>query len=127
MRTMELTPEKFEKAEFAERRRGYDIDQVESFLEETGTEFAQMLAKFRHTEQRAAAAEARIAEGEAKLSEVNRVLEEADQRVRRAEDAARAARSEAESIRNSAAAEGARNAQADEDAEVERVDRKSVV
>lgn len=124
---MELTPEKFEKAEFAERRRGYDIDQVESFLEETGTEFAQMLAKFRHTEQRAASAEARLADGEAKLSEVNRVLEEADQRIRRAEDAARAARAEAESLRSSAAAAGEREAQADETAEVERVAKTLVI
>ncbi len=124
---MELTPEKFEKAEFAERRRGYDIDQVESFLEETGTEFAQMLAKFRHTEQRAASAEARLADGEAKLAEVNRVLEEADQRIRRAEDAARAARAEAESLRSSVAAAGEREAQADENAEVERVAKTLVI
>ncbi|MGB3413068.1 MAG: hypothetical protein WBA45_17960 [Microthrixaceae bacterium] len=124
---MELTPEKFEKAEFTERRRGYDIDQVESFLEETGTEFAQMLAKFRHTEQRAASAEARLADGESKLSEVNRVLDEADQRIRRAEDAARAARAEAESLRNSVAAAGEREAQADENAEVERVAKTLVI
>ncbi len=121
---MELTPEKFEKAEFTERRRGYDIDQVESFLEETGTEFAQMLAKFRHTEQRAAAAEARLAEGEAKAAEVDKLLEEADQRIRRAEDAARAARADAEALRNAAPAAPS---QADEEAEVAKVAKTLVI
>lgn len=123
---MELTPEKFETAEFTERRRGYDIDQVETFLEETGTEFAQMLAKFRHTEQRAAAAEARLAEVEAKLSQVDQLLNEADQRVRRAEDAARSARAEADSLRNSAVAAPATPVVNDQ-AEVERVAKTLVI
>lgn len=61
----ELTPELFEKAEFAERRRGYDIDQVERFLEETGTAVAQLLVKHRQLEERAAHAESRLAEIEA--------------------------------------------------------------
>ncbi len=64
----ELTPELFEKAEFAERRRGYDIDQVESFLEETGTAVAQMLVRFRQTEERANQAEARLADAQNRLS-----------------------------------------------------------
>lgn len=101
---MELTPEKFEKAEFAERRRGYDIDQVESFLEETGTEFAQMLAKFRHTEQRAAAAEERASAAESRLAQTDAVVAEATERVQRAERAARAAQQQAVDSQNSATA-----------------------
>lgn len=64
----ELTPELFEKAEFTERRRGYDIDQVETFLEETGTAVAQLLVKHRQLEERAATAEARLADAEARLA-----------------------------------------------------------
>lgn len=65
----DLTPELFEKAEFAERRRGYDIDQVETFLEETGTAVAQLLVRHRQLEERANAAEARLAEAEGRLSQ----------------------------------------------------------
>jgi cell division septum initiation protein DivIVA len=121
---MELTPEKFEKAEFTERRRGYDIDQVETFLEETGTEFAQMLAKFRHTEQRAAAAEERAAAAESRLAQTDAIVAEATERVQRAERAARAAQqqaAEAQSAAANAAAEGAAGvARANEAAEVEQ-------
>ena len=121
---MELTPEKFEKAEFTERRRGYDIDQVETFLEETGTEFAQMLAKFRHTEQRAAAAEERAAAAESRLAQTDAIVAEATERVQRAERAARSAQqqaAEAQSAAANAAAEGAAGvARANEAAEVEQ-------
>lgn len=64
----ELTPELFEKAEFTERRRGYDIDQVETFLEETGTAVAQLLVRHRQLDERASAAEARLADAEARLA-----------------------------------------------------------
>lgn len=64
----ELTPELFEKAEFTERRRGYDIDQVETFLEETGTAVAQLLVRHRQLEERAGSAEARLADAEARLA-----------------------------------------------------------
>ena len=53
MPAMELTPELFEKTEFTERRKGYDIDQVERFLEEAGTELAKLLVQVRRTEERA--------------------------------------------------------------------------
>ena len=121
---MELTPEKFEKAEFAERRRGYDIDQVESFLEETGTEFAQMLAKFRHTEQRAAAAEERASAAESRLAQADSVMAEATERVQRAERAARAAQqqaTDAEAAAAAAAGAASTNAtRANEAAEIEQ-------
>ena len=65
----ELTPELFEKTEFTERRRGYDIDQVETFLEETGTAVAQLLVRHRQLEERATNAEARLAETERRLAE----------------------------------------------------------
>ena len=42
MPVMELTPELFEKTEFTERRKGYDIDQVERFLEEAGNRAGQV-------------------------------------------------------------------------------------
>lgn len=98
MRDMELTPELFEKTEFTERRRGYDIDQVETFLEEAGTALAQMLAKVRHTEERAAHAEARLAETDQRIAQfeaataaAERRAAEAEARVNKAEAAAREA------------------------------------
>lgn len=62
MELSDLTPELFEKAEFTERRRGYDIDQVERFLEETGTALAQLLVRYRQLEERAIHAESRATE-----------------------------------------------------------------
>ena len=60
---MELTPELFEKIEFTERRRGYDTEEVETFLEQAGTALAQLMASVRHTEATAAEADNRIARG----------------------------------------------------------------
>lgn len=76
---MELTPETFEKAEFIERRRGgYDIDQVETFLEETGTEFARMLVRFERTEadlrSELAAAEERTRDLESQVTDLRQKL-----------------------------------------------------
>jgi DivIVA domain-containing protein len=68
MELSELTPELFEKTEFTERRRGYDIDQVERFLEDTGTALAQLLVKYRQLEERANHAESRVAAAEARAS-----------------------------------------------------------
>jgi DivIVA domain-containing protein len=64
---MELTPELFEKVEFTERRRGYDTEQVESFLEQAGTALAQLMGKVRQTEERSAGTEVRLAEMEERL------------------------------------------------------------
>lgn len=107
MRDMELTPELFEKIEFAERRKGYDTEQVETFLEQAGTALAQLLARVRHTEERAAQAETRLAEAEQKLTYADQVLAEADRRVQQAEERLRQAAATA----------------ADEDAEVEQAAR----
>lgn len=76
---MELTPETFEKAEFIERRRGgYDIDQVETFLEETGTEFARMLVRFERKEAELnaglSAAKERTEDLEAQVSDLRQKL-----------------------------------------------------
>jgi DivIVA domain-containing protein len=70
----ELTPELFEKAEFTERRRGYDIDQVERFLEETGTAVAQLLVRHRQLEERAVHAETRLAAAEEQLAKRPEVI-----------------------------------------------------
>ena len=64
---MDLTPELFEKVEFTERRRGYDTEQVETFLEQAGTALAQLLGRVRQTEERAAGAEVRLVEMEDRL------------------------------------------------------------
>lgn len=66
---MELTPELFEKIEFTERRRGYDTEEVETFLEQAGTALAQMMASVRQTEAAAAESDARIAALEAQVAE----------------------------------------------------------
>ena len=68
MELSELTPELFETTEFTERRRGYDIDQVERFLEEAGTALVQLLSLYRKLEERATRAEARAAELEKGLA-----------------------------------------------------------
>jgi hypothetical protein len=65
---MDLTPELFEKTEFTERRKGYDIEQVETFMEDAGTALAQLLVRVRHTEERAAVAESRLSEAEARAA-----------------------------------------------------------
>jgi cell division septum initiation protein DivIVA len=111
MRRMELTPELFEKIEFTERRKGYDTEQVETFLEEAGTALAQVLARVRHTEERAAHAESRLADAEQKLNQAEQILAEADRRVQQAEQ-------RAQQTQQSAAA-----AQANEQAEVEQAAR----
>jgi DivIVA domain-containing protein len=61
---MELTPELFETIEFTERRKGYDTEEVETFLEEAGTALAQLLARHRQLEQAVTVADGRIAEAE---------------------------------------------------------------
>lgn len=66
---MELTPELFEKIEFTERRRGYDTEEVETFLEQAGTALARMMASVRQTEAAAAESESRIAALEAQVAE----------------------------------------------------------
>ncbi len=108
IRRMELTPELFEKTEFAERRKGYDIDQVETFMEQAGTALAQMLARVRHTEERAAHAESRLAQADAAIAAAQERVQQAEQRMQQAERAAQ-----------QAAAEGA-GSRADEAAEVEQ-------
>ncbi|CAB4992794.1 unannotated protein [freshwater metagenome] len=123
---MDLTPETFEKVTFDEKRGGYNVDQVERFLEETGTEFAQMLARFNHTTQLAAAAEERAAAAEARLAQADTVLAEATERVQRAERAARAAQQQAAEAQATATDAVARDAasssmaRANEDQEVEQ-------
>jgi cell division septum initiation protein DivIVA len=99
---MELTPELFEKQEFAERRRGYDIDQVETFMEEAGTALAQLLVRVRQTEAQFSEAQGRIAE--------------AEERARRAEAEAQRAIEAAQASQTAAAV----RAVADEEAEVEQ-------
>jgi hypothetical protein len=117
---MELTPELFEKTEFTERRKGYDIDQVETFLEETGTALAQLLARTRHTEERAAHAEARLAQADAAIAEAQQRAQSAEQRAEAAERSARDAAAGAASAAASAAADTARLS---EEAEVEQAAR----
>jgi DivIVA domain-containing protein len=70
----ELTPELFEKTEFTERRRGYDIDQVERFLEDAGTALAQLLVRYRQLEERAAHAESRLSAAEARAGAAEEAL-----------------------------------------------------
>ncbi len=109
---MELTPELFETTEFAERRKGYDIEQVETFMEQAGTALAQMLARVRHTEERAAAAEARLSQAEGTFTE-------AEERVRRAESRVAAAERAANEASQAAASAQAHQGMS-EDAEVEQ-------
>jgi hypothetical protein len=110
---MELTPELFEKTEFTERRKGYDIEQVETFLEQTGTALAQLLARTRHTEERAAHAEARLSQADAAIAEAQQRAQAAEQRAGAAERAAREAS-------QGAAAAAAAAARQNEEVEVEQ-------
>ncbi len=110
---MELTPELFEKTEFTERRKGYDIEQVETFLEQTGTALAQLLARTRHTAERAAHAESRLEKADAAIAEAVQRAQSAEQR---AEAAERAAREASQGV----AAAAANSARQSEEAEVEQ-------
>lgn len=116
MRVMDLTPELFEKTEFTERRRGYDIDQVETFLEEAGTALAQLLAKVRHIEERAAQAEARLAESDQRIADADERAVAAGREVAEAEARAQHAERAAQEAVAGAAAAG----RAGEQAEVEQ-------
>ena len=112
----ELTPELFEKAEFTERRRGYDIDQVERFLEETGTAVAQLLVKYRQLEERAVHAESRLAAAEEQLAKGPEVIparpapspEQEAEEVERATSTLLMAKRTADATIAEAEAEGAR-------------------
>lgn len=115
---MELTPELFETTEFTERRKGYDIDEVETFLEKTGTALAQLLARTRHTEERAAHAEARLADAQARIDAAEARAESADGRIAAAEQRAAAAERAAAEASQAAATAAAGSARIDEDAEV---------
>ena len=123
MRVMELTPELFEKIEFAERRKGYDTEQVETFLEQAGTALAQLLARVRHIEERSAQAEGRLAQADAVLAEADQRAREADQRVQQAEQRAQQAERVAREAREAAqhaAASAATSTRLSEEAEVEQ-------
>jgi len=102
---MELTPELFEKTEFAERRKGYDIDQVETFMEQAGTALAQMLARVRHTEERAAHAESRLAQADAAIAAAQERVQQAEQRMQQAERSAQQASADGAASRADEAAE----------------------
>lgn len=99
---MDLTPELFEKTEFTERRKGYDIEQVETFMEDAGTALAQLLVKVRHTEERAAVAEGRLAEAESRASSAEEKAGEAQARaqaqVAQAQASARSAAAMSEEV-----------------------------
>ncbi len=117
---MELTPELFEKTEFTERRKGYDIEQVETFLEQTGTALAQLLARVRHTEERAAQAESRLSQTDSVLAEADARVSQADQRAAQAEARTEAAERAAREAGRSAADAAADSARISEEAEVEQ-------
>ena len=123
MRVMELTPELFEKIEFAERRKGYDTEQVETFLEQAGTALAQLLARVRHIEERSAQAEGRLAQADAVLADADQRAQQADQRVQQAEQRAQQAERVAREAREAAqhaAASAATSTRLSEEAEVEQ-------
>ncbi len=106
---MDLTPELFEKTEFTERRKGYDIEQVETFMEDAGTALAQLLVRVRHTEERAAVAEGRLNDAEARAAA-------AEEKAGEVQARAQAAVAEAKASARSAAA-------LSEEAEVEQAAR----
>lgn len=106
---MDLTPELFEKTEFTERRKGYDIEQVETFMEDAGTALAQLLVRVRHTEERAAVAESRLSEAEARAAA-------AEEKAGEVQARAQAAVAEAQASARSASA-------LSEEAEVEQAAR----
>ena len=106
---MELTPELFEKIEFTERRKGYDTEQVETFLEGAGPARPKWLAGVRHPEIRPAHAEARLSEAGARIAA-------AEERVGEAQ-----AKAQAQVAQAQASVAAARSASAlSEEAEVEQ-------
>lgn len=125
---MELTPETFEKAEFVERRRGgYDIDQVEAFLEETGTEFARMLVRFQQAESRIAEANERAAKTETEAAELRQRLSAATSRLEQTERELRAARSSAQADAARPVASASPTEDGGSDQDVEKVARALLI
>jgi cell division initiation protein len=59
---MDITPQVINEVEFRRSVRGYDLDEVDDFLERMAAAVGQLLDKVRAAEQRAAAAEQRLAE-----------------------------------------------------------------
>jgi cell division septum initiation protein DivIVA len=78
----ELTPHLFETKEFGHQKRdGYDIDEVETFLEETGTALAQLLVRHRQLEERCTLAESRLDEAERRTADAEARAAEAANRA----------------------------------------------
>lgn len=100
---MELTPEVFEKAEFDERRRGYDIDQVETFLEETGTALARLLVQVRKNEERLGQADATLAEADSAIEDARKRADQAERQLRAAETRIASLEEELAELREAAA------------------------
>lgn len=116
---MELTPEVFEKAEFDERRRGYDIDQVETFLEETGTALARLLVQVRKNEERLGQADATLAEADSAIEDARKRAEQADRQLRAAETRIASLEEELADLREAAAAAPARPVESNADLDQE--------
>lgn len=86
---MELTPESIANVEFVERRRGgYDIAQVDDFLEKAGNEFARVLFKAEKADERVAAAETRASEAEKRAKQLEEIVADLRKQLATARDGA---------------------------------------
>ncbi|QGG95540.1 DivIVA domain-containing protein [Actinomarinicola tropica] len=61
---MDLTPELLRTVEFGEAKKGYDLDEVDEFLDRAATDLARQHTRLRELEQRVTEAEKRAAEAE---------------------------------------------------------------
>jgi DivIVA domain-containing protein len=87
---MEMSREVIESFQFRESRKGYDMREVDEFLEKLAVAFAQVQDRLREAEQRAEAAQARVADAQRRATE-------AEQRAAEVEGQPRAASESSES------------------------------
>jgi DivIVA domain-containing protein len=79
---MEMSREVIENFQFRESRKGYDMREVDDFLEKLAVAFAQVQERLREAEQRAEAAQARVAEAQRRAAEAERRVAESESQPR---------------------------------------------
>ncbi len=82
---MEMSRDVIESFQFREARKGYDMREVDEFLEKLAVAFSQVEERAREADQRAEAAQARVAEAQRRVAEAERRVAEAESQPRSAE------------------------------------------
>jgi DivIVA domain-containing protein len=82
---MEMSRDVIESFQFREARKGYDMREVDEFLEKLAVAFSQVEERAREADQRAEAAQSRIGEAQRRVAEAERRVAEAESQPRSSE------------------------------------------